>query len=139
MKTLLGLCFFLFLGTFNRQSFLSTASPHDWKNPNAVPPAKENVSAKTNVEPSYEIVVGQRFQLHKKLGKGSFGVTYEAIDLLTTSKIALKVIKAQFFTPFRAIYWVFINFTFLFVFVVGKKTRIFHQLGTTNIGQIAKL
>ncbi|ETO18198.1 CK1 family protein kinase [Reticulomyxa filosa] len=34
-----------------------------------------------------------RFQVEKKLGKGSFGVTYEAIDLMTKSKIALKRLK----------------------------------------------
>ena len=38
-----------------------------------------------------EIVIAGRFKLIKKLGKGSFGIAYEGIDLLTNTRIALKL------------------------------------------------
>lgn len=38
-----------------------------------------------------EIVVASRFKLSKKIGKGSFGVAYEAVDLITNQILALKL------------------------------------------------
>ena len=38
-----------------------------------------------------EIVIASRFRLIKKLGKGSFGVAYESLDLLTNDRIAIKL------------------------------------------------
>ena len=38
-----------------------------------------------------EIVVASRFRLMKKLGKGSFGVAYQSLDILTNKTIAIKL------------------------------------------------
>ena len=38
-----------------------------------------------------EIVVAGRFRLIKKLGKGSFGVAYQSLDILTNKTIAIKL------------------------------------------------
>jgi len=38
-----------------------------------------------------EIIIASRFRLIKKLGKGSFGVAYESVDLLTNNHCAIKL------------------------------------------------
>eukprot|EP01084_Bolivina_argentea_P048889 90000_1 len=42
-----------------------------------------------------EIIVAERFKLVKKVGKGSFGVAYKAIDLLSNEYIAIKLEKIR--------------------------------------------
>lgn len=49
---------------------------------------KKNDSQSSSVN---EIIVASRFRLLKKIGKGSFGVAYEALDLLTNDRIAIKL------------------------------------------------
>lgn len=39
----------------------------------------------------HDIIVASRFKLVKKVGKGSFGVTYESQDLLTNRPVAIKL------------------------------------------------
>ena len=53
----------------------------------------ENKNYQTNK--SKDTIVGERFQLVAKIGKGSFGVVYEGIDLTTSQRVAVKIEKHQ--------------------------------------------
>eukprot|EP01084_Bolivina_argentea_P115087 204746_1 len=68
---------------------LSTATPrrfHSYSTKHGRGRERERDSSSIN-----EIIVASRFKLIKKIGKGSFGVAYESIDLLTNDKIAIKL------------------------------------------------
>ncbi len=69
---------------------MSTASPSKY-----IQRKKFDNQSNENKSPrnKREIIVAERFKLVKKLGKGSFGVAYKAIDLLTNEYIAIKLEK----------------------------------------------
>jgi len=48
-------------------------------------------SKKADGKSANEIIVASRFRLIKRIGKGSFGVAYESLDLLTNERIAIKL------------------------------------------------
>jgi len=52
---------------------------------------KEKIASRRRTLDINEIVVASRFHLISKLGKGSFGVAYKSLDLLTNKHIAIKL------------------------------------------------
>jgi len=52
---------------------------------------KEKMASRRRSLDINEIVIASRFHLMSKLGKGSFGVAYKSLDLLTNTHIAIKL------------------------------------------------
>ena len=38
-----------------------------------------------------QIMIGNRYRVHKKLGKGSYGIIYQGVDIRTNEQVAIKL------------------------------------------------